>query len=100
MNCKGCPIAKTDCGCSVSDIGGKEKKTRKTKKERNLPNVLGRLAQVKSGGNSYVSKDYKNYYFHIILIHRQLDTNQVNVILYEKNVEYIIVLHIRFIRLI
>lgn len=57
---------------------------------RKLPNVLGRLAQVKSGGNSYVSKDYKNY-FHIILIHRQLDTNQVNVILYEKNVEYIIV---------
>lgn len=57
-----------------------------------LPNVLGRLAQVKSGGNSYCLKRlYKNYSFHIILIHRELDTNQVNVILYEKNVEYIIV---------
>lgn len=33
MNCKGCPIAKTDCGCSVSDIGGKEKnKNKKDKK--------------------------------------------------------------------
>lgn len=98
MNCKGCPIDKTDCGCSVSDIGGIEKKQERQKKKRKkkgemlkLPNVLGRLAQVKSGGNSYVSKDSKNYYFHIILIHQQLDTNQVNVILYEKNVEYIIV---------
>lgn len=79
---------------------GERKKTRQTKKKKRnakIAKCTWASCPSKVWGKQLLSqKTIKINYFHIILIHRELDTNQVNIILYEKNVEYIIVWHIRF----